>query len=276
LLLAIRHFGFTYKLEILPNEEDVDLLAQVNLEDKLEQSEEENLLFQAITKRRTNRLKFEDQEIPESLLSKLQSSSSSSINKEFLSQLSTLKAALDQVWLHISKDKSEKVVLADLIAEGDRIQMSDKRFRRELASWIHPNRSHSKDGMPGYAFGFNDVMSLMGPFVIRTFDAGKGQSAKDRQLATGSPILAVIGTKKSDKPIDWIAAGMVLSKMLLHARSQDVWCSFLNQPIEVADLHHRVTEAINEEGFPQVLMRMGYGKEDVIPTPRRSAEEVLH
>ena len=283
LLLAIRHFGFTYKLEILPNEEDVDLLAQVNLEDKQEQSEEENLLFQAITKRRTNRSKFEDKEIPESLLSKLQSSSYSSINKEFLSQSSTaspatttVKAVLEQVWLHFSKDKSEKVVLADLIAEGDRIQMSDKRFRRELASWIHQNRSHSKDGMPGYAFGFNEVMSLMGPFVIRTFDAGKGQSTKDRQLATGSPILAVIGTKKSDKPIDWIVAGMILSKTLLLARSQDVWCSFLNQPIEVAELRHKVTEAINEEGFPQVLMRMGYGKEDVIPTPRRSAEEILH
>ena len=37
----------------------------------------------------------------------------------------------------------------------------------------------------------------------------------------------------------------------------------------------QVTEAINEEGF-QVLMRMGYGKEDVMPTPRRSADEVLH
>ena len=46
------------------------------------------------------------------------------------------------VWLYIAKGVDEKNSLADLIVEGDRIQLSDKRFRRELASWIHPNRSH--------------------------------------------------------------------------------------------------------------------------------------
>jgi len=68
------------------------------------------------------------------------------------------------------------------------------RLRRELASWIHSNRSRSKDGMPGYAFGYNDIISYMGPFVIRTFDTGKGQAAKDCQLAVGSPVLTVLGT----------------------------------------------------------------------------------
>jgi hypothetical protein len=36
--------------------------------------------------------------------------------------------------------------------------------------------------MPGYAFGYSDITSYMGPFVIRTFVNGKGQAAKDRQL----------------------------------------------------------------------------------------------
>jgi hypothetical protein len=47
----------------------------------------------------------------------------------------------------------------------------------------------------------------MGPFVIRTFDVGKGQAAKDLQLTVGSPILAVLGNK-SDEPMDWLKAGM--------------------------------------------------------------------
>ncbi|MDQ3838908.1 MAG: hypothetical protein M3297_06530 [Thermoproteota archaeon] len=126
------------------------------------------------------------------------------------------------VWLHIAKEEGKKNSLADLIAEGDCIQLSDKRFRRELASWIHSNRSHSKDGMPGYAFGYSDIMSHMGPFVLRTFDFGKGQAAKDRQLAVGSPILAILGTK-SDEPMDWLKPGTALSKMLLLARSENVW-----------------------------------------------------
>jgi hypothetical protein len=28
--------------------------------------------------------------------------------------------------------------------------MADKRFRRKLASWIRPNRTKSRDGIPGY------------------------------------------------------------------------------------------------------------------------------
>ena len=43
-----------------------------------------------------------------------------------------------------------------------------------------------------YSVEFNDIMSLMGPFVLRTFDAGKGQAVKDRQLAAGSPVLAIL------------------------------------------------------------------------------------
>jgi hypothetical protein len=128
--------------------------------------------------------------------------------------------------------------------------------------------------MPGYAFGFNDIMSHMGPFVLRTFDFGKGQAAKDRQLAAGSPALAILGTR-SDEPMDWLKAGMALSRMLLTAQAENVWSSFLNQPIEVPELRPKVQELVKEEkGFPQILLRMGYGK-DVKPTPRRPVDDVL-
>ena len=89
--------------------------------------------------------------------------------------------------------------------------------------------------MPGYSFGFNDIMSLMGPFVLRTFDASKGQAAKDRQLAAGSPVLAILGTN-SDEPTEWLKAGLALESMLLLARPENICSSFLNQPIEVPEL----------------------------------------
>ena len=128
--------------------------------------------------------------------------------------------------------------------------------------------------MPGYAFGYSDIMSRMGPFVLRTFDFGKGQAAKDRQLAVGSPALAILGTG-SEEPMDWLKAGMALSKMLLTAQIENVWSSFLNQPIEVSELRPKVQELVKEEkGFPQILLRMGYGR-DVKPTPRRPVDEVL-
>lgn len=269
LQIAIRHFGYAHKVEPFPDPNNKDLLSRVIVNDRKEPVVEENSIFEAITKRRTNRLKFEDREMEESLISKLRfiiTSGKETGEKE--------KEKETAVWLHIAKKEGEKNSLADLIAEGDRIQLSDKRFRRELASWIHSNRSHSKDGMPGYAFGFNDIMSHMGPFVLRTFDFGKGQAAKDRQLAAGSPALAILGTR-SDEPIDWLEAGMALSRMLLAAQTENVWSSFLNQPIEVPELRPKVQELVKEEkGFPQILLRLGYAKE-VKPTPRRPVDEVL-
>jgi nitroreductase len=271
LVLAARHFRYDYSLEIFPSLsiDNDDLLARVILEhDSIEgKLEEEDKLFQAITKRRTNRSVYENRDVPDSLLLKLEAAA---VNEPFFS---TAKTGLSSVWIHIAKQVEEKNTLADLITEGDNVQLSDKRFRRELASWLHPNRSQSRDGIPGYAFGFSDIMSLIGPFVIRTFDIGERQAAKDRQLASGSPVLLVMGSN-TDEPLDWLHTGMVMANMLLLARSECIWASFLNQPIEVPELRPKVREAIYKEGFPQLLLRMGYAQ-DVKPTPRRPIEEIL-
>ena len=278
LLIAIRHFGYAHKLELFPDSNNKDLISRIIIaDDNTRKSNiEESALFEAITKRRTNRLKFEDRELEESLISRLRSVLVNDKEKETAVREGKKEEEGEKtVWFHIARELDEKNSMADLIAEGDRIQLSDKRFRRELASWIHPNRSHSKDGMPGYAFGYNDIMSYMGPFVLRTFDIGKGQAAKDRQLAAGSPTLAILGTR-SDERMDWLKTGMALSRILLAAQSENVWSSFLNQPIEVPELRPKVQELVKVEGkgFPQIMLRMGYGKE-IKPIPRRSVEDVL-
>ena len=75
LLIAIRHFGYAHKLELFPDSNNKDLISRINIADdnSRESSSEESALFEAITKRRTNRLKFEDRELEESLISKLRS-----------------------------------------------------------------------------------------------------------------------------------------------------------------------------------------------------------
>jgi nitroreductase len=299
LIVTIKYFGFEYRLEVLPailanqdkhdevdggrNSSDDDLLARVVVEGMSENRRtvsNEEKLFQAITKRRTNRFMFENRDIPAFLLSKIEAITHEplfSVRKTQSSSSPSLEASTSTVavWLHIAKEEQIKKAIAVLVAEGDRIQLSDKRFRRELASWVHPNRSQSRDGIPGYAFGFNEIISLVGPFAIRTFDTSKGQAAKDRQLATGCPILLILGAK-TDEPLEWLNTGLVLGKILLLARSENIWTSFLNQTIEVPQLRHRLGEMLNrkEKGYPQLLLRLGYG-EEVKPTPRRPIEEVI-
>jgi hypothetical protein len=257
LRIALRHFGYTDEVKAFPNPEDPDLLVEVRLGAPYEATAEEHQLFEAITKRRTNRSPFQDRDIP----------------KEVLRDLETV-ASEEGAWLLTVTDEATKNAVADLVAEGDRIQWADRRFRRELAAWMHPNRTKSRDGMPGYAFGFGEFMSLASPLVIRTFDMGGGRGAQDRHLAEGSPVLAVLGTQ-TDMPVEWLSAGQALGHVLLRARVEGIDASYLNQPVEVPELQSRLRDVVGASGLPQLLFRMGYGPE-VRSTPRRSVIEVAN
>jgi hypothetical protein len=50
--------------------------------------------------------------------------------------------------------------------------------------------------------------------------------------------------------------------------------SYLNQPVEVPKLRPRLADLLGTEEHPQLVLRMGYGKQ-IDPTPRRPVEKVL-
>jgi hypothetical protein len=255
LRIAMRYFGLTDVVEVLPTS-DADLLARVRADAGRPTSPEIQAMFLSIQRRRTNRQAFEPREVPDSLLVDVQAA-----------------ARKQAASLMVVRGDYRRTALVDLIAAGDRAQLSNKSFRRELAAWVRPNHSDASDGVPGYGFGFSDVVALTGPFVIRTFDLGNFQAARDRELAEGSPVLAVL-TTTGDLPVNWIAAGQALARVLLLARASRVWASFLNQPIEVESLRTQVREALDADGYPQLILRMGYAA-DVRPTPRRAIEDVM-
>jgi len=256
LRIAVRQFAYKGMVETFPNPANQDLLACMYLGERWQATAEEHLLFQAIPKRRTNRQAFDTRQVPESLLTALRNA-----------------AAEEGNWFHIVQGEETRSVLADLIAEGDRRQWTDKRFRRELSAWVHPNRSNRRDGMRGYSFGLGEFMSYAGPFAMRLFDLGKLSAASDRQLALRSPVLAVLGTE-IDTAAAWLSSGQALARVLLRAAAEGVGASFLNQPIEVAELRPRVGDLTGRKDFPQLLLRMGYGP-DVRTTPRRPVGDVL-
>lgn len=254
--IAARHFGWLAEVEVMPDETDEDLLVRVSLSPGAPVRADDEELFLAIRERHSNRRAFEDRELPDDLPQRL-----------------ATDAHEEGVALHLVDDH-ERAAVAELVAEGDRIQMADRRFRRELASWIHPNRSRTLDGMRGYGFGFGDLVSRAGPLVIRSLDLGKGQAATDRELAQRPPLLAVLVTE-SDDPAAWLATGQALQRVLLRARAAGVSSSFLNQPIEVPGLRPRLAEAIGRrDDWPQLVVRLGCGPATK-PQPRRPVEDVI-
>jgi hypothetical protein len=255
--LALRHYGYAGDIDLQPELGNVDLLARVRLGERRPPSADGELLFSQLCLRHTHRGPFDPVPLPPWLISALQAA-----------------AAEEGAWLHILEGTEARNLAADLISEGDRIQWANPAFRRELAAWTRPNNSHSSDGIPGYALGMTDAASLAGPMVVRTFDLGQGRAARDRELVAGSPVLAVLGTEEDDA-LAWLEAGEALAHVLLHARREGVWASFLNQPIEVPELRSALRQGIGRTGHPQMLLRLGTSETEPRPTPRRGVAEVV-
>ncbi len=259
LRLAIRYFGHEDVVHHFPDVLDRDLLAQIQMGRPRAMKADEQPMFHAIPHRRTHRLPFESRPLPAELVASLRGA-----------------AELEGASLIPVEGEDRRREAAQMVWHGDRAQMASPSFRRELAAWIHSGRAATRDGVPGYAFGVNPLLDFATPafaFAMRTFDLGEGVAAHDRKLVEGSPLLAVL-TTGADNPAAWLAAGQALARVLLLACAHGVSASFLNQPLESEPLRPQFREALGLTGFPQILLRLGYGPETK-PTPRREVREVL-
>jgi hypothetical protein len=180
-------------------------------------------------------------------------------------------------WLRIVDGEPNRQAVANLVAEADRVQWADRHFREELARWVRTRPEEARDGLLVQDMGVKDWLAFLGPALIRTFDRGGGQAAKDQDIALHSPVLAVLGTMRTMCPPG--SAGQALQSVLLRARADGVWASFLNQPIEVESLRPQLAspelaDARSGSARSRRQSRRGPGpiacRRSVLRRPRRS------
>lgn len=259
LQVALRRFGYAGDIQTFPDPTNSDLLACIRLGNAYAPDSRDERLFESLFDRHTNRKAFHPERIP----------------GKILAQLEALPLP-PKIWLKVVPEGEPRQSLAALVAQADRDQVADCRFRRELAHWIRTPAGHQaphNDGIPGEALGMPGLIANVGPFLVRTFDTGALFAARDRQLAINSPLLIVLGTEE-DTPDSWLKIGWALSDLLLFTTSEGIVSSFLNAPIEVAELRPQVAEALGQAGYPQLILRLGYG-DPADPTPRRPLEDVI-
>ncbi|HET9439723.1 MAG TPA: hypothetical protein VFO52_06110 [Longimicrobiales bacterium] len=253
---AILGAGHKVAIARFPNIDDPDLLARVTIDGPHEVDQVDRARAEAITLRRTNRAPFQSWEVPKETLRTVQKT-----------------AAAEGALLYLLTDPEEKSHVADLIAEGDRVQAHDPEFRKELAHWLHPNQARARDGMPANTFGVGDIMSVPYPLVVRTFDWGNSRAHKDHELAVDAPVLGVLGTT-GDSAAHWLHTGEALAVLLLDLTVSGLSASFFNQPIEVPALRSALRATLGLSGWPQMIFRIGYGRE-VPAAPRRVLADVV-
>lgn len=249
LRIALHHFGFAEAVEVFPDPQIEDLLARIRVQPAGEATSAVAPLFAAIPVRHTSRQPFAARAVPAVLLSVFESSADD-----------------EGAWLKVVEGLSAQRALAELIAGAEEMLWEDQRYRREVSAWIHPHPRRQYDGIPGYARGFADLESSLRPFLHPIMgDTTEPETAK--------PALAILGTQ-GDTQFDWVAAGQALERVLLAATAEGVSASFFNQPIEVHEIRSRLREITGRPGYPQTILRLGYGP-NVSATPRRPLDQVV-
>lgn len=257
LRVALSHFGLAYSISVFPSDFDPDIVARIKITTKGARDASLANLFSAVTKRVTTRAPFANESIAES----------------FKNEMIAACDAEGAIAICVDEESSRQSI-ASLIAEADSIQFADPRFRRELASWIHPRRL--ADGMPAYGTAVGGLLDFAMPLmasVVRVFDVGAGAPATHQRLVEGSPLLVGIATMRDDREA-WLAAGQALQRMLLVAASKGLTASYLNQPIEVATLREQLKVLLKVDAVPQLLLRVGRGPH-AEHSPRRALSDVV-
>lgn len=248
LAVAASAAGLSPRVELCPGEPD--LLARVRLEDGAAPDEDASRLAAAIPRRRTYRGPFEDRAVAEELGAALE------------------RAAEERgCRLRVARGDEERLAVVELVERGDRQLWSDPRWRRELAAWMHPRRRGDGLTVPALA-------TPLAQLIVRTFDLGGGVAARDRDIAKGSPLLAVL-VSRGDTEEDWVQAGRALERVLLRAVTLGLQASYLDQPVQVAALRGELAAALRVDGAPQLVLRLGHPRESLAATPRRPLDDVL-
>jgi nitroreductase len=160
--------------------------------------------------------------------------------------------------------------VSELVAEADAVQWASARFRTELALWTrhHPRRL---EGLaPDPRRGAARPGRLLRRLLLR---AGRWGAELDRRCDHRTRTMLLLSTR-DEGPREWLGAGRAMQRLLLRATARGLSVAFLSQPIEVPDLRRRLRREVGEPGFPQLLLRVGYGL-PVRAAPRRPVELVL-
>ncbi|MEU0144543.1 nitroreductase family protein [Streptomyces sp. NPDC006288] len=252
LRVAAARAGWTAAIGPVPDSADPVLLATVAFSQSAE-TEAVSELYPAIGGRRSSREPFTDEPVPDALLDELGGAARS-----------------EGASLSVLGPWQVDAVL-DVVDEAEQDESLSREARDEIARWTGAGAG-SSEGIPASSFG---PSRHDGRAPVRDFAVGRPVPDRRTAVFERSPCLAVLGTSQ-DRRQDWLLAGQALERVLLQATLDGLSTSLNSQALERTDLRWvlRDPRAHASSGFPQMLLRLGYGPA-VPATPRRAVSDVL-
>lgn len=253
--IGARSLGLDVEISLLPDA-DADHLATLTLRAGSPATSAETELSAATRLRHTQREPFESRAVDPAVLDRLRAA-----------------AAAESAWLHVVERRDDQVTLAVLLAQAERIEKDDPKYREELHSWVRPVSSPARDGVPASALPHTAGPARHSEVTVRDFDLEHTMQELRDSTMDERPTVVILGTD-ADTGLDQLRAGMALARVLLEATRAGVVASPLGQVVDLPGPRSQLRQQLNLLGEPQMLLRVGYGA-PASATPRRPVSDVL-
>jgi hypothetical protein len=246
--LALAVAGTPAEVTLRPDRDQPDLVARLTPGRQRPPTYDEQDLFAAIPRRYSNRAPFWPDPVPAAIRVRL------------------LEAArAEGAWLDLLVGMTALSGFAEIARSADRVLRRDDSYQAEMICWTHADSA--PDGVPVTAGA--STSEVGGLLPQRPFSDHRRAPGRDYDP---EPLVAILGSA-ADRPIDQIAAGQALQRVLLTATDAGLASSMFSQPIEVPAARDQLRRSLGRTGAPQLALRIGYGRTGH-PTPRRPVVEV--
>ncbi|MFA3835526.1 Acg family FMN-binding oxidoreductase [Streptomyces aureus] len=255
LRVAAASAGLEPVVRLLPDPNDMNLLAEVQLSGTAHPDTALARLRPVIHCRHSSRFPYRDVEIPVA------------VRERIFGAARTEGAQLlfPSAW-HVQE-------IVELVRDAEGREAHDPKLRSETVQWTRTEAvdpAEAADGVPAEAFGPRQRGTTA---PVRDFTAGRPMPQRGWASFEKNPHIALLGTDH-DRPADWLRAGQALQRVLLQATMDGLVASMTSQPLEWPETRWAARDPLSAMAHVQMVLRLGYGPEGH-PSPRRPVAEVL-
>ncbi|MCA1760982.1 MAG: hypothetical protein LC658_14545 [Bacteroidales bacterium] len=227
------------KIDLLENQAIIKII--LSKSDYLGQPE----LFSLINSRQTTRNLYKVNPVPDIDLRELkQIVSEPGINVEF----------------YTGQEITNK--FAPYIFEANTIQMSNPNFRHELIQWFRFSEKEALqkgDGLYSACSGMPSPGKTIGNFIVKNFITIKSEEKRLRKQVHKTASVAMF-TTQNNTILDWVKTGIAFQRFALTYTKMGLSHSYINLPCQINQVRDKMINEMGLNGFPQLLIRLGYSQ----------------
>jgi hypothetical protein len=201
-------------------------------------------LVNAIFQRQCTRAEYDGQPLPKDVLQEL-----------------ALAAGRGDVRLLLTERSKVEGVL-DYVTQGNRVQIRNAAFVKELKSWVRFNEADALATSDGLFSRLTDNPTLprwLGNFVFNMVLSEKSENDKyAKQLRSSAGVAVFVGERA--EPANWFEVGRAYERFALAATALGVRTAFVNQPVEVPAVRTQFAQWLGlGSRRPDLVVRFGRG-----------------